>query len=102
LQRFKQRLENPDKRWKLNVGDYAARTQWHAYRAAYEDVFRQCNSDDAPWYVIPADYKWYRNAAVAGIVRQTLTDMNPQLPPVDVDLDEMRALYEKEAAELSD
>lgn len=102
LERFKQRLENPDKRWKLNVSDYAARTQWHAYRAAYEDVFRQCNSADAPWYVIPADNKWYRNAAVAGIVRQTLTDMNPQLPPADVDLDEMRALYEKEAAGLSD
>jgi PPK2 family polyphosphate:nucleotide phosphotransferase len=102
LERFKQRLENPEKRWKLNVGDYAARTQWDAYRSAYEDVFRQCNAADAPWYVIPADNKWYRNAAVAGIVRQTLNDMNPQLPPVDVDLDEVRALYEKEAAELSD
>lgn len=102
LERFKQRLENPDKRWKLNVGDYAARTQWSAYRAAYEDVFRQCNPADAPWYVIPADNKWYRNAAVAGIVLQTLNDMNPQLPPVDVDLDAVRALYDKEAAELSD
>lgn len=96
LARFKQRLDDPDKHWKLNIADYAARTKWSDYRAAYEDMFRQCNTPDSPWYVIPADNKWYRNAAVAGIVRQTLNEMNPQLPPVEVDLEEVRALYREQ------
>ncbi len=101
LERFRKRLENPDKHWKLNVGDYAARNKWQDYRDAYEDAIGQCNSEQAPWHVIPADHKWYRDASVAGIVHETLKDMNPQLPPVDVDLDEIRALYEREAAELA-
>jgi PPK2 family polyphosphate:nucleotide phosphotransferase len=96
LARFKQRLDDPNKHWKLNIADYAARTKWSDYRAAYEDIFRQCNTPDSPWYVIPADNKWYRNAAVAGIVRQTLNEMNPQLPPVEVDLEEVRALYREQ------
>ena len=100
LERFRKRLDNPDKHWKLNVGDYAARDKWDDYREAYEDAIGSCNSDDAPWHVIPADHKWYRDASVAGIVLETLEAMDPQLPPVDVDLDEVRALYEREAAEL--
>lgn len=102
LSRFKKRLDNPDKHWKLNVGDYAAREKWNDYREAYEDAISQCNTKDAPWHVIPADHKWYRDASVAGIVHQTLNDMDPQLPPVDVDLDEVRALYDREAEELED
>lgn len=102
LERFKKRLDNPDKHWKLNVGDYAARDKWPKYREAYEDVFEKCNSDASPWFVIPADHKWYRDASVAGIVHQTLAEMDPQMPPVDVDLDEVRALYERELGELDD
>lgn len=101
LERFKKRLDNPDKHWKLNVGDYEARDKWAAYREAYEDAIEKCNATHAPWHVIPADNKWYRDASVAGIVRDALEDMDPQLPPVDVDLDEVRALYEREAAELA-
>lgn len=102
LERFGKRLDNPEKHWKLNIGDYAARDQWPKYREAYEDVFEKCNSDASPWFVIPADHKWYRDASVAGIVHQTLKDMDPQMPPVDVDLDEVRSLYERELAELDD
>nr|WP_146516708.1 polyphosphate kinase 2 family protein [Rubripirellula amarantea] len=102
LARFGKRLENPDKHWKLNLGDYAARDKWNAYREAYEDAIEKCNSDAAPWFVIPADHKWYRDASVAGIVRQTLEKMNPQMPKVDVDLDEVRTLYERELAEIRD
>lgn len=101
LERFAKRLEDPTKHWKLNVGDYAARDQWDKYAEAYEDVFNRCNSKRSPWFVIPADRKWYRDAAVAAIVHETLTEMDPQLPPVDVDLDEVRALYERELAELN-
>ena len=98
LERFKKRLEDPAKHWKLNVGDYTARDQWDAYREAYQDVMRKCNHDDSPWFVIPSDRKWYRDAAVAAIVRDTLAEMNPQMPPVEVDLDEVRKLYERALA----
>ena len=101
LERFAKRLEDPKKHWKLNVGDYAARDEWDKYAEAYEDVFNRCNSKHSPWFVIPADRKWYRDAAVAAIVHEALTEMDPQLPPVDVDLDEVRALYERELAELN-
>ena len=101
LERFKKRLENPEKHWKLNAGDYEARDKWDDYRKAYEDAIEGCNSDDSPWFVIPADHKWYRDAAVAGIVRETLERMDPRLPPVEADLDEIRALYDRELAELT-
>ncbi len=91
LERFGKRLEDPMKHWKLNAGDYEARDKWGDYRAAYEDVFRKCSTEHAPWFVIPADHKWYRDAAVAAIVQQTLERMDPQMPPVDVDLEQIRA-----------
>lgn len=100
LERFKKRLEVPSKHWKLNAGDYEAREKSAAYREAYEDVFKKCHRSDSPWHIIPADKKWYRDASVAAIVRQTLEEMNPQLPSIDADLDEMRRLYEREFAEL--
>ena len=99
LARFKKRLDNPEKHWKLNPDDYAARDKWGDFRQAYEDVLRKCSKEDAPWFVIPADHKWYRDASVAAIVHETLNTIDPKMPPVEVDLDEMRALYEREAAE---
>lgn len=100
LERFGKRLENPEKHWKLNTGDYTARDKWGDYRKAYEDAIENCSTEHAPWFVIPADHKWYRDAAVAGIVQGTLEEMDPKMPPVEVDLDEVRALYERELAEL--
>lgn len=102
LERFRKRLENPEKNWKLNPSDYAARDRWDDFRQAYEDVLSKCNKKQAPWFVIPADHKWYRDAAVAGIVHETLTEMDPQMPVVAVDLEEMQMLYERERSELSD
>ena len=99
LRRLKKRLDNPEKHWKLSSADYAAREKWDAYQKAYEDVIARCNTPVAPWYVIPADNKWYRDAAIAGIVRETLRDIDPRLPPVEVDLDHLRSLYEREYAE---
>jgi PPK2 family polyphosphate:nucleotide phosphotransferase len=101
LERFRKRLDNPDKHWKLNVGDYASRDKWGAYREAYEEAMTKCNSKASPWFVIPAGHKWYRDAAVAGIVYETMKDMDPQMPPVEVDLDEIRALYQRELAEFN-
>ncbi|QEG42374.1 polyphosphate kinase 2 family protein [Roseimaritima ulvae] len=98
LERFRERLERPEKHWKLNPADYEARDNWEAYHEAYEDVFARCSTPEAPWFIIPADRKWYRNAAVASIVLETLKRMDPQFPEVEVDLDEMRTLYERAAA----
>lgn len=95
LERFGERLANPDRHWKLNAGDYAAREKWDEYKSAYEDMMQRCNSDDAPWFVIPADKKWYRDVAVAEIIHQTLRQMDPQYPPVEADIDEIRRLYKK-------
>ncbi|QDV44882.1 Polyphosphate kinase 2 (PPK2) [Stieleria neptunia] len=94
LERFRKRLENPAKHWKLNPGDYEARNQWDEVRRAYEDAFEHCSTKDAPWYVIPADHKWFRDAAISSIVAKTLSEMDPQFPPVEVDLDEIRRLYD--------
>lgn len=102
LARFKKRLDNPEKHWKLNLGDYTAREGWGDYRKAYEDVITKCNTKESPWHVIPADNKWYRDASVAGIVRETLKQMDPQMPEVEVDLEEVRRLYEREEAEMED
>jgi len=99
LERFKKRIDNPEKHWKLNVADYTVRERWDDYCEAYEDVMMKCNDKNSPWFVIPADNKWYRDAAVAGIVRDTLKKMDPKMPPVEVDLDEIRGYYERESAE---
>jgi PPK2 family polyphosphate:nucleotide phosphotransferase len=94
LERFKARLDDPWRHWKLNAGDYAERKRWMDYHEAYLDVFRKCNPDSAPWYVIPADRKWYRDFAVSEITKKVLEKMNPQPPQPQVDLEEIRALYE--------
>ena len=84
------------------MGDYRVREKWDDYREAYQDVITKCNSRHSPWFVIPSGLKWYRDAAVAGIVHQTMKDMNPGMPPVAADLDEIRALYERELMKLND
>ncbi|QDS88022.1 Thymidylate kinase [Rosistilla ulvae] len=93
LERFKERLDLPEKHWKLNAADYHERDRWDDYREAYQTAFEKCSPKHAPWFVIPADRKWYRNAVVSQIVRKTLEEMDPQLPPVTEDLAEIRRLY---------
>lgn len=77
-ERLEARLEDPDKRWKFNPGDLDKRDQWDAYQAAYETMLDRCSTEWAPWYVVPADRKWARNAIVARIVRETLETMAPE------------------------
>jgi PPK2 family polyphosphate:nucleotide phosphotransferase len=74
------RLADPAKRWKFNVGDLAERELWDDYAAAYQDALAHCDSDAAPWYVVPADRKWYRNWAVQQLLLETLRDLDPQYP----------------------
>jgi len=102
LKRFGERLKEPEKHWKLAKSDYSARKQWGAYQEAYLEAFSRCSSDEAPWYVIPADRKWHRNAAVAGILLETLREMDPQLPDPSEDPELIRQLYAEAKAEQND
>jgi PPK2 family polyphosphate:nucleotide phosphotransferase len=82
-ERLQERLDQPDKNWKFDPRDLEERKLWDQYQAAYELMLGKCSTAWAPWYVIPSDRKWARNAAIAGIVRETLERMNPQYPKPD-------------------
>ena len=79
-QRLQARLDDPTKHWKFNPGDLEERKLWDDYMKAFEDAIAETTTDDAPWYVIPANRKWYRNWAVSRILIETLEEMNPQYP----------------------
>lgn len=89
-ERLMERLERPDKHWKFSPGDIPVRGKWADYQAAYEDVFRLTSTDHAPWYVVPADKKWYARLAVTEIVTRTLEDLAPDWPVADFDVEEMK------------
>jgi PPK2 family polyphosphate:nucleotide phosphotransferase len=93
LSRFRDRLEDPERNWKISEADYSERELWRRYMRAYEDALEATSTDDAPWYVIPADHKWFRDLAVSSIIADTLDDMGLSYPPPRVDLDEMRRKY---------
>ena len=87
--RFKERLKYPEKQWKFDLGDLEKRKQWDAYKAAFEAMLNRCTTDWAPWHVIPADQKWYRNLAVMRTIVDRLRQLNPQFPPPDEGLDQL-------------
>ncbi len=85
LERFKNRLRKPDKHWKFNPGDLKERGYWDDYMDAYQTAIRRCSTPWAPWYVIPAEERWFRNLVVSQLVLDTLKDMNPQYPEPSFD-----------------
>lgn len=93
LERFRQRLDDPARQWKISESDYKERAFWDQYAAAYEDMLEKCSTSHAPWYVIPSNHKWFRNLAVSQIIEGTLKDMNLQLPAPTVDIDAIRSAY---------
>lgn len=86
LERFQSRLDDPSKNWKFSVEDLKKRKFWDDYMAAYEEMLQQCTTPWAPWYVIPADQKWYRNLTITQTIVDTLKQMDPQYPPPADDL----------------
>jgi PPK2 family polyphosphate:nucleotide phosphotransferase len=92
LVRLLARLDDPTKHWKYNPGDVAERALWNDYQRAYEIALRRCNTDAAPWYVVPSDRKWYRNWAVTQLLLAALTGLDPQWPAGDFDVEEQRRL----------
>ncbi|MEU4352870.1 PPK2 family polyphosphate kinase [Streptomyces sp. NPDC023838] len=89
--RLLERLDNPDKHWKFNPGDIDERALWPAYQKAYEIALERCSTDAAPWYLVPADRKWYRNWAVSRLLLEHLRELDPQYPKGDFDVEECRA-----------
>jgi PPK2 family polyphosphate:nucleotide phosphotransferase len=85
-ERFQARLDDPTKHWKFSLEDLEKRKLWDDYMVAFEDMINRCTIEHAPWYVIPADQKWYRNLAITRIIVNTLKQMNPQYPQNEADL----------------
>lgn len=79
-ERMQDRLDQPDKHWKFDVDDLNKRAQWDDYQLAFQDMLNNCTTEHAPWYLIPADQKWYRNLAIMRTMVDTLKEMNPQYP----------------------
>lgn len=93
-ERFLRRLRRDDKRWKFSIDDIETRRHWNDYQAAYSTVIGRTTRDEAPWFVIPSDHKWYRNWAIAHLLVETLRSMGLAYPQPDLDLDALRARLE--------
>ncbi len=99
LERFRKRIDNPKKNWKISDSDYSERPYWDAYTKAYEAVLEKCSTRHAPWFVIPANHKWVRNMVIAEIVVDALEKLQMQFPEPSVDMDDIRARYHEAANE---
>ena len=88
-ERLCKRRDRPHKRWKLRLGDLEDRRLWHDFRHAYEDALHLCNTASAPWHVVPADRKWYRDLAVSELLLRVLEEMDPRFPPPEPGIEEV-------------
>ncbi|MCW2806242.1 MAG: phosphate:nucleotide phosphotransferase [Marmoricola sp.] len=95
------RLDKPEKRWKFKPGDVDERALWRDYEKAYEIALERCNTDAAPWYVVPSDHKWYRNWAIGQLLLEALRGMDLEWPQPDYDVDEQRARLTRAADQAS-
>jgi PPK2 family polyphosphate:nucleotide phosphotransferase len=98
--RFLKRIDTPEKNWKFSLSDITERQFWHNYQSTYEEVFNHTSTADAPWYIIPANHKWYTHLVVAGIINKRLKGLNLQYPIVSKEhqnlLQEAKILLEAE------
>jgi PPK2 family polyphosphate:nucleotide phosphotransferase len=84
--RLEERLHDPTRYWKLSLKDVEERKYWSDYRQAYEDALTKCSTDWAPWHIVPADHKWYRNLVVAKVIVKALRELDMKFPPPAIDL----------------
>jgi len=101
LRRFRDRLDEPDKQWKISDADYTEREYWDDYQQAYMDAISKCSFNFAPWYIIPANHKWFRNLAVSQILVETLENLRMKYPEPTVDMVVIKQKYHAEVAEES-
>lgn len=100
LERFKKRLDKPAKHWKISDADYSERPFWNEYSRAFEDALTKCSPEHAPWFIIPANRKWFRNFVVAKILITALESFDMSFPEPTVDLQEIRQHYHDELEKL--
>jgi PPK2 family polyphosphate:nucleotide phosphotransferase len=93
LRRFKQRIDDPARHWKISEFDYTERKHWDEYQKAYEDAISKTSTKHAPWYVIPSNHKWFRNLAVSNIIVETLKSLDMEFPAPTVDIEKIRQQY---------
>jgi len=89
-ERLLARLDDPTKHWKFREGDIDERRHWDEYQRAYTDAIARCTTELAPWYVVPADRKWYRNWAIAHLLLETLRELDPHYPPSTLDVPRLK------------
>ena len=87
--RLESRLDDPDKRWKFSTNDIKERAYWEDYQRAFEDAINETSTDYAPWYVVPANKKWYRNLVIARAIADTLEGLDPHFPPAEKGLEKV-------------
>jgi len=92
-ERFKIRIDDPARHWKISDGDYAERPFWDDYTGAFEDSLSQCSTPHAPWYIIPSNHKWFRNLAISRIVSETLESLDMKFPEPTIDINEIKKKY---------
>jgi PPK2 family polyphosphate:nucleotide phosphotransferase len=102
LARFAERLDDPSRNWKISESDYSERKLWSQYVEAYEEAMSLTSTAHAPWYVIPADHKWFRNLAVSQIIADTMDDMGLKPPPAQVNIADIRRKYHEAEREAKD
>ena len=93
LARFEERLEDPARNWKISESDYTERNYWDDYVSAFEDAMMATSTKDSPWFVIPANHKWFRNLAVSQIIAESMEGLDMSFPKPTVDLAEIRRKY---------
>ncbi len=93
LERFKQRIQDPARHWKISEGDYAERPFWDAYTEAFEAALGKCSTEHAPWFIIPSNHKWFRNLAISRIVAEALKALNMKFPAPTVDINKIKKKY---------
>jgi len=89
-ERLLARLDDPTKHWKFREGDIDERARWADYAAAYDEAIARCSTAAAPWYVVPADHKWYRDWAIARLLVETLETIGPRYPDTALDVERLR------------
>jgi len=99
LARFKKRLDDPARQWKISESDYSEREYWKGYIEAFEDVLTKTSTDRAPWFIIPSNHKWFRDLSISQIITRTMEEMNMQIPKPTANLAEIRRKYHQAAGE---
>jgi polyphosphate kinase 2 (PPK2 family) len=97
LARFKKRLDNPTRQWKISESDYKEREYWDDYTKAFEDVLTKTSTDYSLWFIIPSNHKWFRDLAISQIIVREMEAMGMQFPKPTVNLAEIRRKYHEAA-----